>query len=203
MKQLILFLLIVVSFFVLPKTMQAETGSNASDLPVNISYELDMALTVNTLDSSVVGETVWADSASRKAAEAKPIKLKSPTTALIIAIVPGSVVHGAGHFYAGKTRTAIGLFGAGIVGAGLTLTGALENIFEGMEGSENNDGADAALIIGLGLFAGSWIYDIIGAPHAVKNQNDKILGKKPFPYELNMQLDENNQQIKCLVVKRF
>ena len=203
MRQVILLPLIFLSFFAFARMLQAETSPLGSDSPVNISHEMNLALTANTLDSSVVGETVWADSASRKAAEAKPIKLKSPTTALIIAIVPGSVVHGAGHFYAGKTRTAIGLFGAGIVGAGLTLTGALENIFEGMEGSENKDGADAALIIGLGLFAGSWIYDIIGAPHAVKNQNDKILGKKPFPYELNMQLDENNQQIKCLVVKRF
>ncbi len=203
MKHVISILLIFISFFVLANTLRSETNSVALKSPVNIYQALDVAVRSNSFTYLTVQDTTSTDTSHKDTGVTKPGKLKSPTAALVIALVPGSVVHGAGHFYAGKTKTAIGLFGAEIVGAGLTFVGVLGNAFQGMEGSGNKDAVDAALIIGLGLFVGSWIYDVVGSPFVVKNQNDKILGKKPFPYELNMQFDKRDQQIKCLVVKHF
>ena len=203
MKQVLSLPLIFLSFFGAAGTLQAETSSLGSDSPVNISHEMDMALRANTLDSSIVGETIWTDAASKKAGEIKPAKLKSPTKAFVIALVPGSVVHGAGYFYAGKTKTALGVFGAEILGAGMAYVGALGMSLTSDTGGKTTGAGGVLFIFGLGLFTGSWIYDVIGSPFAVKNENDKILGKKPFPYDLNMKFDEKQQQIKCLVVKRF
>ncbi len=204
MKQVISILSSFVSFFVFAGTLQSETTSLAPKSPTNISHAMDVAVRSNSLNYLYSQEPIMNDTIYDKANESKPVKLKSPTTALVIALVPGAVVHGAGHFYAGKTKTAIGLFGAEIAGAALTSLGLLGSL-RGDTGGEG-DGSLAGpvvLSLGLGLFVGSWIYDVIGSPFAVKDQNDKILGKKPFPYELNMELDKGNQQIKCLVVKHF
>ena len=203
MKQVISILSILVSIYVFAGTLHAGTTSLDLNSPMNISHAMDVAVRSNSLNYLYTQEPLANDTSYVKANESKPGKLKSPTTALVIALVSGAVVHGAGHFYAGKTKTAIGLFGAEAIGAGMTLLGMIGNAFEGMEGSESKGGADAALIIGLGLFAGSWIYDVAGSPFEVKNQNDKILGKKPFPYDLDMKLEKGDQQIKCLLVKRF
>lgn len=203
MIKLTLFTAVLIILYILSSNVQAENNISVSYSPMNITHSMDVAVRSNSLNYLYAQESSASDTINKKVNEPKPVKLKSPTTALVIALVPGSVVHGAGHFYAGKTKTAIGLFGAEIIGAGLTLLGAIGNAFEGIEGSESKGGADAALIIGVGFFAGSWIYDVIGSPFAVKDQNDKILGKKPFPYELNMEIDKGDQQIKCLIVKHF
>jgi len=203
MRKLTLASAVLVILYVLSSTVQAGNNLSVSYSPTNITHAMDVAVRSNAFNYSIVQETTATDTIYKKANETKPAKLKSPTKALVIALVPGSVVHGAGHFYAGKTKTAIGLFGAEILGAGLTLVGMLGSMFEGMEGSEKSGGEDAALIIGIGLFAGSWIYDVVASPFEVKNQNDKILGKKPFPDELNMEFDKRDQQIKCLMVKHF
>ncbi|HVP35590.1 MAG TPA: hypothetical protein VMT04_01210, partial [Terriglobales bacterium] len=89
-------------------------------------------------------------------------------------------------------------------GVGLTGLGLLGSL-EGDTGGEGGGSAAGPVILffGLGLFVGSWMYDVIGSPFAVKDQNDKILGKKPFPYDLDLQLEKDNQQIKCLLVKHF
>jgi hypothetical protein len=192
---------ILVILFVFSNTVKAGNNLTVSYYPTNITRSMDVAVRSNSLYYLYVQETIASDTINKKVIERKPVKLKSPTTALVIALVPGSVVHGAGHFYAGKTGTAFGLFGAEIIGAGLIYAGVLGSIFEGMEGSEKRGGEDAALIIGLGLFAGSWVYDVVASPLVVKNQNDKILGKEPF--ELSMELDKGGQQFKCLVIKRF
>lgn len=194
---------ILVILFVFSNTVKAGNNLTVSYSPANITHSMDMAVRSNSLNYLYAQESSASDTINKKVNEPKPVKLKSPTTALVIALVPGSVVHGAGHFYAGKTGTAFGLFGAEIIGAGLIYAGVLGSIFEGMEGSEKRGGEDAALIIGLGLFAGSWVYDVIASPLVVKNQNDKILGKRPFPFGLNMELAKRDQQIKCLMVKHF
>jgi|GEM_PF-1244516 len=194
---------ILVILFVFSNTVKAGNNRTVFYSHTNITHAMDLAVRSNSLYYLYVQETIASDTINKKVVERKPVKLKSPTTALVIALVPGSVVHGAGHFYAGKTGTAFGLFGAEIIGAGMIIFGVLGSVFEGMEGSEKRGGEHAALIIGLGLFVGSWVYDVVASPLVVKNQNDKILGKRPFAFELNMELDKRDQQIKCLMVKHF
>jgi len=146
---------ILVILFVFSNTVKAGNNLTVSYSPANITHSMDVAVGSHSFNYLIVQETTATDTIYMKANESKPANLKSPTTALVIALVPGSVVHGAGHFYAGKTGTALGLFGAEIIGAGLIYAGVLGSIFEGMEGSENRGGEDAALIVGLSLFAGS------------------------------------------------
>jgi len=203
MRTLTLISVALFSLSLLSNVGQAGNNLTVSYSPTNITHSMDVAVGSHSFNYLIVQETTATDTTYKKANESKPAKLKSPTTALVIALVPGSVVHGAGHFYAGKTGIALGLFGAEIVGTGLIYAGVIGSIFEGMEGSEKRGGEDAALIIGLGLFVGSWVYDVVASPLVVKNQNDKILGKKSLPFELNMELDKRDQQLKCLIVKHF
>jgi len=178
MKKVISILSILISFYVFAGTLRSETISLGLKSPMNISHAMDVAVRSNSMNYLYAQEPIMNDTIYEKANESKPRKLKSPTKALVIALVPGSVVHGAGHFYAGKTKTAIGLFGAEIAGAALTSLGLLGSL-RGDTGGEG-DGSLAGpvvLSLGLGLFVGSWIYDVVGSPSVVKNQNDKILGK--------------------------
>ena len=202
MKQVISILSILVSFFIFAGTLQSETTSLALNSPMNISHAMDVAVRSKSLNYLYSQEPIMNDTIYEKANESKPGKLKSPTTAFVIALVPGAVVHGAGHFYAGKTKTAIGLFGAEILGAGLTGLGLLGSL-RGDTGGEGGEGGEVVIALGLGFFFGSWIYDIVESPSVIKRQNDQTSEKKPFPYELNMELENGDQQIKCLVVKHF
>jgi len=194
----ILFILIIL----LSDTVLAGNNLSVSYSPLNITQAMDLAVRNNSLYYLSAEETIASDMIDNKATVPKTGKLKSPTAALVIALVPGAVVHGAGHFYAGKTKTAIGLFGAEILGAGLTGLGLLGSL-RGDTGGEGGEGGEVVIALGLGFFFGSWIYDIVESPSVIKRQNDQTSEKKPFPHELNMELDKRNQQIKCLVVKHF
>ena len=195
----ILFILIVLS-----NTVRAGNNLSVSYSPLNITQAMDLAVRNNSLYYLSAQETIASDTIDNKATVPKTGKLKSPTAALVIALVPGAVVHGAGHFYAGKTKTAIGLFGAEILGGVFVYFGALGSSLHSDTGGEGGSNAGPiVLFLGLGLFIGSWIYDIADSPSVIKSQNDQAVGKKPFPYELNMELDKGNQQIRCLVVKHF
>ena len=44
------------------------------------------------------------------------LRLKDPNMALLYAVIPGVLIHGSGHIYAGKTGTGAALLGAGVVG---------------------------------------------------------------------------------------
>ncbi|MET0388478.1 MAG: hypothetical protein ABW321_21080 [Polyangiales bacterium] len=77
------------------------------------------------------------------------------------ALVLGPVVHGAGHFTAGQTSTALTLLaaeGVGVLGAvaglaGLAATGASEKTVAPLAG---------VAALGVGLFATSWLADVYG-----------------------------------------
>jgi TM2 domain-containing membrane protein YozV len=101
-------------------------------------------------------------------------KKKSPLIALGIAFFPGIIVHGVGHFYAGKPKTGslllIGeLVGVGCIAAGIvvislgvfTKVGTLgaADIMEELSGL-----ASGLMYVGSGLFLGTWIYDVVFAP---------------------------------------
>ncbi|MFH1336452.1 MAG: hypothetical protein ABII96_08035 [Candidatus Zixiibacteriota bacterium] len=101
-------------------------------------------------------------------------KTKSSYVALFYSFVPGIIVHGSGHFYAGKTNTGYLLLGT--EAAGLLL------LYMGFEvafgGSAYQTDADLMGWTGLALFSGSWLYDIIGSPIAVHKRNKELLKKK-------------------------
>lgn len=78
-----------------------------------------------------------------------------------IAIGPGFLLHGLGHYYAGDGRTALTLLAAEAVGIALVVIGAI--LDESTNGAGSTGGARNALFhTGALLFLGSWAADIIG-----------------------------------------
>lgn len=97
--------------------------------------------------------------------------LKSPGAALFLALVPGSLVHGVGHFYAGHRRTGTIL----VIAEGLSIAMASAAFVMAFGDSESQE---ASIIFGYGGifgFTGSWAYDVIAAPLVVRRDNKKIL----------------------------
>ena len=108
---------------------------------------------------------------SIKVGDVDSIKLKDPNKAIFYAFIPGIIVHGAGHFYAGERTTGFLLLGSELVGATLILGGTSTGWGRS---SPTRKGFTVALIGGT-LFFGSWIYDIVKSPLVVQKQNQKLL----------------------------
>jgi hypothetical protein len=129
-----------------------------------VTGSLDYLSTQGEVSESTSHARVYSDS----------LKLKDPNTAAFYALVPGFFVHGAGHFYAGRSKTGALLFGIEML-SGLSLyLFALSNLPNG----EPDDTRRAAYVsVAAGLFLGSWYYDIMKSPHAVKEYNEKLRTK--------------------------
>jgi hypothetical protein len=135
---------------------------------------------------------------SAKVANFEPRKLKNPWIALGIALVPGSIVHGAGHFYAGRIGTGFVLLGSELVGTGLIGVGLIRGI--GTITGEPREGWVIELEVGLVLFVGSWIYDVVASPFAVMKRNQEILqGKRA----LRLRIINQNGDFRVEIVKLF
>ena len=115
------------------------------------------------------------------------LKLKDPNMALLYAVIPGVLIHGSGHFYAGKTTTGAVLLGSELVG-GTMFYYALW-------------GGGSFLAAGGVLFFGSWIYDLVGAPHAVQKANRELLGAENA--DLRFGFDQTNHSVRIQIAKRF
>ncbi|MGB7061812.1 MAG: hypothetical protein WBF13_05595 [Candidatus Zixiibacteriota bacterium] len=99
------------------------------------------------------------------------------------------------------------LMGAMVVGA-LLLLGAtgdqgLEGNGDTLNGGRNSDGSleYACGVTGLVLVAGSWVYDIVGAPLAVKRQNARILRERNATLEFDF--DNGGEFVQIQLVRRF
>ena len=152
----------------------------------------DFSFTQLTQDSSRV-ET--PDSTQPQQASA--MRPKEPYKAFLYALVPGAVLHGAGHFYAGKTGTGFLLVGSELVGATLAIAGS----GKGWGGGYRTTGEVAMELVGGALFFGSWIYDMVGAPLAVHRENRGLLGGENV--RLTFDLDHTSHSARLQIVKRF
>jgi len=123
------------------------------------------------------------------------LKLKDPDMAIFYAFIPGIVIHGSGHFYAGKTKTGFWLLGAEVVGAYLVFTAALAEL----PGGEYDPDDELWGFAGLLLFVGSWVYDVVKSPIVVKKQNKELLQKRQSLLNLQMK----NESLRLILVSRF
>jgi hypothetical protein len=103
------------------------------------------------------------------------LKLKNPNVAFFYAAVPGFFVHGAGHFYADEKKTGWILVAGEVVSLGFLTFSALVGLGESMNGAPSTTDTDVLAITGSIIFIGTWIYDLIGAPLAVKKNNQILL----------------------------
>ena len=140
------------------------------------------------------------DTGSSKYANNKNLRLKDPGKAILYAAIPGFVVHGAGHFYAGKTKTGLLLLGTEVLAFAFFVEGALLE-FQESEGW-TIEGPDPGVFFAIGtvLFYGSWLYDLFASPGEVKKRNEELLRNRDTNVEL--ELKEDTYYLK-LVVKRF
>jgi TM2 domain-containing membrane protein YozV len=120
------------------------------------------------------------------------LRLKNPNLALAYAVIPGFIVHGAGHFYAGRRTTGIVLLACEVVGCTFFTVGALDQAVSHLEDAHPSDGAsgEGLIVIGTILFVGSWTYDMIGAPLAVQKYNQALLDKEAVGLKFRLQKKE-------------
>jgi len=176
MKKLISLLGVLFFLFVQSNTGQAGNNLSVSYTHVNITQSMDVMVKSNSLHYLYAQEPIANDTIDTKANGPEPGKLKSPSAALVIALVPGSIVHGAGYFYAGKPTTGLFLFTLEVVGAGLIYAGAISSFSEKAEEGTGKE-RPGLTFIGLALFGGSWLADIIGSPGAARKHNESITNK--------------------------
>ena len=100
------------------------------------------------------------------------LKLRNPYMAIFYSFVPGIIVHGSGHFYAGDSRTGTRLLLAEAAGGGLIFVGIVLT----MAGVQTEAGF--AVLSGAILFVGSWVYDVVRSPLVVKKHNKELLDRK-------------------------
>ncbi|RYZ09400.1 MAG: hypothetical protein EOO73_03630 [Myxococcales bacterium] len=98
-----------------------------------------------------------AGAQARRSDDAPPPRAL-PTAA---AVVPGVVVHGAGHFALGQSKTAKNLLLMESLGLGLFLGGGLTIVFTGASRYFVGPAAGST-IVGFGLFSTSYLADIYG-----------------------------------------
>lgn len=105
------------------------------------------------------------------------LKLKNPNVAFFYAFVPGFFVHGAGHFYADEKKTGWILVAGEVVSLGVLTFSGFVGFAESMSGSPPT-GSEMLALTGSIVFIGTWVYDLIGAPIAVKRNNQMLLEKR-------------------------
>jgi hypothetical protein len=105
------------------------------------------------------------------------LKLKNPNIAFFYAFIPGFFVHGAGHFYAGEKKTGWILVAGEVVSLGVLTFSGLVGFAQAM-GGESSISSDMLALTGSVIFIGTWVYDLIGAPIAVKKNNQILLQKQ-------------------------
>jgi len=128
-------------------------------------------------------------------------KLKNPNMAIFYAVVPGFLVHGAGHFYAGEKTTGWMLVAGEGLSLGMMTYAVGAGFAEAMGGSDSSNDDDMIGIAGAILFISNWVYDLAGSPVAVQKRNRKILEKKEKGFELD--LNQRDNFVGFLIIKRF
>ncbi|HVP37276.1 MAG TPA: hypothetical protein VMT04_09800 [Terriglobales bacterium] len=177
MMQGVIILSILAIVLAMAGISQAGTISLSIAQSKPIVHSVDLAVNRGSFTYLYTQGQSQIDSSFIEQARLDSLKLKNPNTALFWAILPGSVVHGAGHFYARKVGTGFILLGIEMVGASLVLAGFVSG-FAQLEEPTKNDNPEMLATAGVTLFVGSWLYDIIAAPLKIARENEKILEKQ-------------------------
>jgi hypothetical protein len=187
--QLILLFTSVLPADALPSTDRVETYVSQNDSPL-VAWDgpSDLLVAQHHEDSITVSREVYG-------------RRKDPGKALLYALLPGLVVHGAGHFYAGDKTAGWALVGGEVLGLCLIAYAAGARSDYKPLSSDLDDEAETIGYFGAGLFVGTWIYDVIGAPLAVQRENREFLGGENIG--LRFDLDHTSHSVRIQIAKRF
>ena len=115
----------------------------------------------------------------------KSIHQKSLNRAITLALVPGFLVHGMGHFYVGRKNTGVLLFFTSVLGICLYVVdfdnsdeyyeaGVINDKFVENTWGEKHKYHDIIYPASRILFFGSWAYDIFVAPIMCSRHNKRL-----------------------------
>jgi hypothetical protein len=156
-------------------SIQAQGTSGVSYSLCSITKSMDLAVRSYSTSYLYTTPASQTDSAKKVSAQSDSLGVRSPNKALLFAVFPGFIAHGSGHFYARKPLTGLVLLATEAGGIMLWRQGG--NFMGASHGG--TDGELSQFLIGMGLFFGSWAYDLICAPHAINKENEKLMG---IPY---------------------
>jgi len=184
-------------FMVLAIALILISSTEAFANPSKFGFLADSSQNLNSLRFFYTKNQSPVDTSSSNYPQNKNLKLKDPNKALLYSIFPGFFLHGTGHLYARKPKTALLLFSTELFGA-LLLVRATE--LENLSNKEKTTEDPALLgITGSILFFGSWFYDLIGSPLVIKKRNEELLRKGNIDIEF-----EIKESLYCLkLVKKF
>jgi hypothetical protein len=121
---------------------------------------------------------------------------KDPNKAFLLALFPGILIHGYGHFYADDNLMGNVLLTGEVVsvisvGLGALIRSDTTTFSGGLLGDRNNAGTVGSNLIwgGIIAFTGLWIVDMAHAPSAAKDYDDEH-NLKPIAY-----LDQNRPML--------
>ena len=167
---------VLIFLFVTSSVVYAENNITFSYSNKGIMQAMEVSLKSNSLSYLYAQENSRIDSIYKAHAQPDSLKLKNPNEALFYAALPGLFIHGAGHFYAGKSVTGAILLSIEIASFGLFYYSIVRGLGEMESGDSDTPGLCS--FGALTLFIGSWIYDMIFAPLSVVHQNERILQRK-------------------------
>src|SRR5690606_11710960 len=124
-----------------------------------------------------------ADEGGPGAPPASEVGPRRRALAVTASIVPGVLVHGAGHFVAGEPAAARRLLTLELVGLGMLGTGGALLIATGA--SRHYSAPSVGLVVsGIGLFGVSWLADIFGSAGGAGLGGEPDLARHPIDLEL-------------------
>lgn len=153
----------------------------------------------------VVSPAVFSAQESADSLKPRPLdspKLKSPTVAFLHALIPGSIVHGAGHFYAGHDSTGWTLLILEGVGIGfLAAWWGVNSISESQNSLALELLAMVLARLGVFFFVITWGFDVFDAPDAAREHNGILLEKQKRG--LGLGFDQQGDRANFRLVIRF
>lgn len=143
------------------------SGQNSS---IDMEYHNNRPRKISTIQN---GESANDDTimVNGKVYDKRTLGLKNPYGAVLMATTFGLWVHGAGHFYAGRSDIGWLLLGTEVIS-----TGGIALL--GISTTKNKEDQAVGNVIAYGLlicWVGSWIFDIIHAPIACIKENKKTI----------------------------
>lgn len=163
----------------------------------NLSLTSDRTQNLNCLRYFYAQNQSTTDTGNSKQVINKNLQLKDPNMALVYAAVPGFIVHGAGHFYAGNEKTGFVLLGIEFVGILLGGIGTLREFGEAMGAAEESPSPDLYLLGAAILFFGTWTYDLIQAPSEVRKYNEQLFKNS------SLKLEKKNNSLRFMITRHF
>lgn len=129
---------------------------------------------------------------------------KSPTAAFVIGFIPGFCIHGLGHAYIGKEKTALVLFGIQVISIALTLAAIGYRQKRMDEGFRVDDAAaESWLLAALALFFGSWMYDFTAAPDRAHRMNEQANKSSASRAALSIDAGIKDNQARLVISLRW